>query len=56
MECVQHDPVLQQQANAILARMYTVVCAWCGVTLEAGDPALISHGICPECAAKVEGL
>ncbi len=31
----------------------SVVCAWCGKVLTVGD-SRISHGLCPECAAKVE--
>jgi hypothetical protein len=30
------------------------VCAWCGTTIEEGDPgdARVSHGICPRCAQQ----
>ena len=32
-----------------------VICAWCGKH-KSGDPndKEVSHGICPECAAKLE--
>lgn len=34
-----------------------VRCAWCGIWLagEPTDPSgLVSHGICPDCAASIE--
>jgi hypothetical protein len=31
----------------------TVVCAWCGVTLQRGDGD-VSHGICTACSKAVE--
>ena len=30
----------------------TLVCAWCGVTIETGSRA-ISHGLCEECQPEV---
>jgi len=30
----------------------TVICAWCGTTIEAGAKA-ISHGLCDSCAPEV---
>lgn len=34
-------------------RVTTVICAWCGVTMTAGDPTLpISHGCCATCTDR----
>ncbi len=30
----------------------TVICAWCGVTIEAGADA-VSHGLCSSCEPEV---
>lgn len=33
----------------------SLICAWCDRVLLAGDPSKpVSHGICPECAERLE--
>jgi len=32
--------------------MTMIICAWCAKVLQEGDYP-VSHGICPECAAKL---
>lgn len=45
----------QQQADAILAKVGAVKCAWCERELVAGDPDKpVSHGICADCKPKLE--
>lgn len=34
------------------ARLKTI-CAWCGRILKEGPADPVSHGICPECRAKI---
>jgi phage FluMu protein Com len=33
-----------------MAGVMRVECAWCKKVMREGDPAIVSHGICPECA------
>lgn len=37
-----------------MAKLLTIVCAWCGLVLQEGDDphGPISHGACPVCAQK----
>ena len=34
------------------------ICAWCGIVLDEGDGPddRVSHGICEECAKKIEEM
>ncbi len=48
---------LQDEAEAILQsdeeRLPRQVCAWCGIVIRGGPPHPISHGMCAECAEKM---
>jgi hypothetical protein len=45
----------QREAARWAEAAQRVVCAWCQVVLQEGEPgSTVSHGICPSCLAKEE--
>jgi hypothetical protein len=48
----KEKPVFDDGAtyDRLMAGVMRVECAWCKKVMREGDPAIVSHGICPECA------